>query len=187
MQESNSIDENKQSNSRNTTPKKKNDVYMKSPTPKKPIIKINFTKSLNTISENKEKEDKHDKHINNIDNIDNIDNSDKHLNKKINKLNESSINIERTITEEENKKNTIAPIKSGIVIKDIDIDNGIIKQEDDNFTFDEKDNDNEENTKKKKDWISWSLNEKLLFYEAIANGANYSSLQKLFKNMNDVF
>jgi hypothetical protein len=40
--------------------------------------------------------------------------------------------------------------------------------------------------KKKKDWKSWCLNEKLLFYEAIANGDNYSSLQKLFKNMNDV-
>jgi hypothetical protein len=40
--------------------------------------------------------------------------------------------------------------------------------------------------KKKKDWKSWSLQEKELFYEAIANGGNYSSLQKLFKNMNDV-
>ena len=46
---------------------------------------------------------------------------------------------------------------------------------------------NDENlTKKKKDWKSWSSTEKELFYEAIANGANYCSLQKLFKNMNDV-
>jgi hypothetical protein len=40
--------------------------------------------------------------------------------------------------------------------------------------------------KKKKDWKSWSPQEKELFYEAIANGGNYSSLQKLFKNMNNV-
>jgi hypothetical protein len=39
---------------------------------------------------------------------------------------------------------------------------------------------------KKKNWKSWSSQEKVLFYEAIANGANYSSLQKLFKNMNYV-
>jgi hypothetical protein len=43
-----------------------------------------------------------------------------------------------------------------------------------------------EKNKKKKDWKSWSLTEKVLFYEAIANGANYSSLQKLFKNMKEV-
>jgi hypothetical protein len=41
--------------------------------------------------------------------------------------------------------------------------------------------------KKKKDWKSWSSQEKELFYEAIANGGNYSSLQKLFKNMNNVY
>ena len=40
--------------------------------------------------------------------------------------------------------------------------------------------------KKKKEWKSWSSQEKELFYEAIANGVNYSSLQKLFKNMNNV-
>ena len=40
--------------------------------------------------------------------------------------------------------------------------------------------------KKKKNWKNWSSQEKELFYEAIANGGNYSSLQKLFKNMNDV-
>lgn len=43
-----------------------------------------------------------------------------------------------------------------------------------------------EQKKRKKEWKSWSLNEKLLFYEIIANGANHSSLQKLFKNMTDV-
>lgn len=47
-------------------------------------------------------------------------------------------------------------------------------------------NDPDSYKKKKKDWKSWSLQEKELFYEAIANGGNYSSLQKLFKNMNDV-
>jgi hypothetical protein len=40
--------------------------------------------------------------------------------------------------------------------------------------------------KKKKEWKSWCLSEKELFYEAIANGVNYSSLQKLFKNMTNV-
>ena len=40
--------------------------------------------------------------------------------------------------------------------------------------------------KRKKDWQSWSPQEKILFYEIIANGGNYSSLQKLFKTMNDV-
>jgi hypothetical protein len=51
---------------------------------------------------------------------------------------------------------------------------------------DQNENDPESYKKKKKDWKSWSLQEKELFYEAIANGGNYSSLQKLFKNMNDV-
>ncbi len=48
------------------------------------------------------------------------------------------------------------------------------------------DKEKEEDKKKKKDWKSWSPQEKELFYEAIANGGNYSSLQKLFKTMNDV-
>ncbi len=39
---------------------------------------------------------------------------------------------------------------------------------------------------KKKDWSTWSAQEKILFYEIIANGGNYSSLQKLFKTMNYV-
>ena len=40
--------------------------------------------------------------------------------------------------------------------------------------------------KEKRNWKSWSPQEKILFYEIIANGGNYSSLQKLFKTMNDV-
>lgn len=40
--------------------------------------------------------------------------------------------------------------------------------------------------KRKKDWRSWSPQEKILFYEIIANGGNYTSLQKLFKTINDV-
>ena len=40
--------------------------------------------------------------------------------------------------------------------------------------------------KEKRNWKSWSPQEKILFYEIIANGGNYSSLQKLFKKMNDV-
>jgi hypothetical protein len=51
---------------------------------------------------------------------------------------------------------------------------------------DKEDGEEMDKNKKKKDWKSWSLNEKLLFYEAIANGVNYTSLHKLFKNMNDV-
>ena len=50
----------------------------------------------------------------------------------------------------------------------------------------ENDTNEENQVKRKKDWKSWSSTEKELFYEAIANGANYCSLQKLFKNMNDV-
>lgn len=42
------------------------------------------------------------------------------------------------------------------------------------------------NLKEKRNWKSWSPQEKILFYEIIANGGNYSSLQKLFKTMNDV-
>ena len=40
--------------------------------------------------------------------------------------------------------------------------------------------------KEKRNWKSWSRQEKILFYEIIANGENYGSLQKLFKTMNDV-
>lgn len=41
-------------------------------------------------------------------------------------------------------------------------------------------------SKEKRNWKSWSPQEKILFYEIIANGGNYSSLQKLFKTMNNV-
>ena len=44
----------------------------------------------------------------------------------------------------------------------------------------------EKQPQRKKEWKSWSSQEKLMFYELIANGGNYSSLQKLFKTMNDV-
>ena len=44
---------------------------------------------------------------------------------------------------------------------------------------------NNKQSNKKKDWKSWSSQEKLLFYKIIANGGNYTSLQKLFKTMND--
>jgi hypothetical protein len=40
--------------------------------------------------------------------------------------------------------------------------------------------------KEKRNWKSWSPEEKILFYEIIANGGNYGSLQKLFKTINDV-
>lgn len=39
---------------------------------------------------------------------------------------------------------------------------------------------------KKKDWSTWSTQEKIHFYEIIANGGNFTSLQKLFKTMNYV-
>ena len=45
---------------------------------------------------------------------------------------------------------------------------------------------NTKENKEKRNWKSWSPQEKFLFYEIIANGENYSSLQKLFKTMNDV-
>jgi len=62
----------------------------------------------------------------------------------------------------------------------------LLKYEDNNSNLDEMHYIKISNSKKKKEWKSWSLSEKELFYEAIANGANYTSLQKLFKNMNDV-
>ena len=49
----------------------------------------------------------------------------------------------------------------------------------------EKENNIKEN-KEKRTWKSWSPQEKILFYEIIDNGGNYTSLQKLFKTMNDV-
>ena len=45
---------------------------------------------------------------------------------------------------------------------------------------------NTKENKEKRNWKSWSPQEKILFYEIIANVENYSSLQKLFKTMNDV-
>ena len=50
----------------------------------------------------------------------------------------------------------------------------------------EKEKENLKEIKEKRNWKSWSPQEKILFYEIIANGGNYSSLQKLFKTMNDV-
>ena len=49
-----------------------------------------------------------------------------------------------------------------------------------------KEKENLKEIKEKRNWKSWSPQEKILFYEIIANGGNYSSLQKLFKTMNDV-
>ncbi len=66
-----------------------------------------------------------------------------------------------------------------------DLNNLNIKYEDIS-NLDDLDYIKHSNAKKKKEWKSWCLSEKELFYEAIANGANYTSLQKLFKNMNDV-
>lgn len=39
---------------------------------------------------------------------------------------------------------------------------------------------------KKKEWKSWTSEEKVIFYETIANAANCSSLQELFKKLSEV-
>ena len=61
----------------------------------------------------------------------------------------------------------------------------IIKQTE-NYKKEENKKIKEKQPQRKKEWKSWSSQEKLMFYELIANGGNYSSLQKLFKTMNDV-
>ncbi len=82
-----------------------------------------------------------------------------------------------------NKKNNIIldNMKNIIAPRNYDLESN------DTFNNDNDDQyDHESYKKKKKDWKSWSSQEKELFYEAIANGGNYTSLQKLFKTMNDV-
>lgn len=50
-----------------------------------------------------------------------------------------------------------------------------------------KTNKNKKRDRKRKVWDSWSREEKVLFYEAIANGSSGArSLQNLFKTMNEV-
>ena len=165
MQKSNIQEENK--NSRNNTPNKKDDSNIKSPTPKKPLIKITFQRNQNT--NNIEKEDKDEKNKN-----EEISEKFQERVLKCDSDGNRIITFNKPMDTQIHKNNsTIAPSQS----------NHNVEKELDNFTFE---GDNDDSTKKKKDWISWSLNEKLLFYEAIANGGNYTSLQKLFKNMNDV-
>lgn len=97
----------------------------------------------------------------------------------------------------ENNKSILPPNNLNSHINDISILEKKIKNEENilnskyepnniNSNLEELDYLKLSNSKKKKEWKSWSLSEKELFYEAIANGANYTSLQKLFKNMNDV-
>ena len=63
-----------------------------------------------------------------------------------------------------------------------------IKQKNEDYKKEENETiiQKEKQPQRKKEWKSWSSQEKLMFYELIANGGNYSSLQKLFKTMNDV-
>ena len=61
-----------------------------------------------------------------------------------------------------------------------------IIKETENYKKEENKKIKEKQPQRKKEWKSWSSQEKLMFYELIANGGNYSSLQKLFKTMNDV-
>lgn len=91
----------------------------------------------------------------------------------------------------DSNKNIIPPNNMNnfkeIYKKEIEKNDDLKAKYEDNLTnLDDLDYVKISNAKKKKEWKSWSLSEKELFYEAIANGANYTSLQKLFKNMNDV-
>ena len=73
-----------------------------------------------------------------------------------------------------------------------DSDSPVINQQEQKVSSEEGQNspsnskENLKEIKEKRNWKSWSPQEKILFYEIIANGGNYSSLQKLFKTMNDV-
>jgi hypothetical protein len=90
---------------------------------------------------------------------------------------EESIKISRT----ENLRSLNPSRRAGLAPKK-NFTNELKEIENDDMIIDMNDNDK----KKKKDWKSWSSQEKELFYEAIANGGCASSLQKLFKGMNDV-
>ena len=147
--------------------------------------KINLLDFENNLKKNQIEKDKE---MNNI--IKNIipEINEKNLKDKI-KKNCLDTKMENNLKLDTNK--ILLPPNINNKIKDIFIKK--IKNEDndnyeENIDLNLEDSDylKSSNAKKKKEWKSWSLSEKELFYEAIANGANYSSLQKLFKNMNDV-
>jgi len=129
-----------------------------------------------------------------------MDNHQLNLKIELNKDESIPENIFSALNLNVNKNSNIKDLKiesNKIIIPPNNINEMIkkekIKNEDINLKFEENNSNIDDmeyikisNSKKKKEWRSWSLSEKELFYEAIANGANYTSLQKLFKNMNDV-
>ena len=135
----------------------------------------------------------------------NINNIEEYNNKKeINKI-EKTLKIKpqkKIISKSNIKTNESNNIKNNILNK-IDVppfkvnekeaskmikEKEIIKQKNEDNKNEEKESiiQKEKQPQRKKEWKSWSSQEKLMFYELIANGGNYSSLQKLFKTMNDV-
>ena len=118
-----------------------------------------------------------------------IKNEEKTLNPKTPKKIIQKSNIETE--ESQNIKNNIInkidvpPFKSKEEETSKKEKENIIK-ETENYKKEENKKLKEKQPQRKKEWKSWSSQEKLMFYELIANGGNYSSLQKLFKTMNDV-
>jgi hypothetical protein len=176
--------ENKISNSKNNTPKKAANLSLTPP--KSPIkmprniTKINTTNNIKSkilTKNSKEGNVNYDKIIceKRCENINSKNNNMHNEHAKIPSLNVRLRDGEKNKTEIKDFTK-IAPKQGGNEISAEQFSEG--KMYESSFSKNE--------GKRKKDWKSWSSQEKELFYEAIANGGNFSSLQKLFKTMNDV-
>lgn len=159
--------------SKSNTPRKEQTVkeLFKSPD----NIRLNHSKQGNVMMKNKqnprylklkdEDEDKlHDKNVN-IDDV-SLCKSNDNMNNEINAKKEQVNAAEEFFSAPNSKENKI-PEGTDLDINDFD---GLSSNK----------------RKRKKDWKSWSLTEKILFYEVIAKGGNHSSLQKLFETMKEV-
>lgn len=191
MQKSTKEDENKQNNIKLNTPKKMaNNVPSVTKSPiKTPMIKSKYyqlnyqkTKALECVKS---------KVVSNIMDTKNIEKSLLSLEYPTEKKLLGQNHSDNNIIKEDSKDEAISPlaVKGSYLRQNINKFNkqsaGVDQILTDSSNCNKKEN-YDTNRKKKKEWISWSTQEKELFYEAIANGGNYSSLQKLFKNMNDV-
>ena len=141
--------------------KEKKSQKVSSPTPKKIKKKVHFSNSKDVEKDtDKEKEKEKEKILQQKNNQIKQKLPQTQIQKKLEKTeeNESPVlnQLEQKISSEEGQN---SPSNSKENLKEI---------------------------KEKRNWKSWSPQEKILFYEIIASGGNYGSLQKLFKTMNDV-
>ena len=141
-------------------PKDKKPPKVSSPTPKKIKKKVHFSNSKEV-----EKDDEKEK---------NIPPKNAQIKPKTNP--QSPVPKKSEKTEE-----SLTP-----VINQAEPKEKISQEEEQISPTNSKEKENLKEIKEKRNWKSWSSEEKILFYEIIANGGNYSSLQKLFKTMNDV-